>query len=461
MQERLRALPKVQTLLESERATDLINVYGYDDVAGAVRDRLQIVRDQIIANDHDVSISETALLNGADADLKASRRISLQTAINATGIIIHTNLGRARLAPEAIAAISEVAASYSNLEFDLATGKRGSRHDHVEQLICQLTSAEAAIVVNNCAAAILSVLTALGEGTPVIASRGEMVEIGGSFRMPDVIAQSGAILREVGTTNKTHLSDYENAICDETTVLLKSHTSNYAVVGFTSVPDRRALAELAAQTGTAFVEDLGSGVLVDLAPYGLPDEPVVRNVLGDGVDVVTFSGDKLLGGPQAGIIAGRKGLIERVRKHPITRAVRIDKLSLAALIATLDLYRAPNNPFERVPVLQSLSEPAHAIETRANRLSAALEAVPDLEARIVPSTARAGGGALPQQDLPSHAVALVSERWSPDDLATALRRAPVPVIGRISKETFLLDMRAVSDADVQQTAQSVITALAQ
>lgn len=461
MQERLRALPKVQTLLESEQANDLINLYGYEDVADAVRGRLQIARDQIIANDLEVSLTPASLLSGVDDDLRAARRVSLRTAINATGIIIHTNLGRSRLAPEAIAAVSEVARSYSNLEFDLATGKRGSRHDHAEDLICQLTGAEAALVVNNCAAAILSVLTALGAETPIVASRGEMVEIGGSFRMPDVIAQSGAILREVGTTNKTHLSDYADAICEDTSVLLKSHTSNYAVVGFTSVPSREALAQLAAETKTVLVEDLGSGVLVDLGPYGLPDEPVVRDVLSAGVDVVTFSGDKLLGGPQAGIIAGRREVIDRVRKHPITRAVRIDKLSLAALMATLDLYRAPNNPFERVPVLQALSEPAQAIELRARDLEAALRTMPQIDVDVLRSMARAGGGALPQQDLPSFAVSLKSSALSPDGIAAALRHAPVPVIGRISRDTFMLDMRAVQAQEVTQIEQSVTASLAQ
>lgn len=461
MQNKLRALPKVQALLETDQVSDLIDVYGYDDVADAVRGRLQLARDEIIANDQGASFSHATLVDGVIADLEAARHVSLTRAINATGILIHTNLGRSCLAPEAIEAMSQIAGSYSNLEFDLSTGKRGSRHEHAEALICQLTGSEAALVVNNCAAAILSVLTALGSGKKVIASRGEMVEIGGSFRMPDVIVQSGAKLCEVGTTNKTHLRDYADAICDETSVLLKSHTSNYAVVGFSSVPSRTALAKLATETGTVLVEDLGSGVLVDLSPFGLPDEPVVRDVLGAGVDLVTFSGDKLLGGPQAGIIAGRRDLIEKVRKHPITRAVRIDKLSLAALIATLDLYRSPNDPFERVPVLQMLSEPLGQIETRANTLNTLLDETATIKTSILRTTARAGGGALPRQDLSSFAVALYSAGRSPDEIAHALRHVPVPVIGRISKDTFMLDVRAVRDAEIIQVADSVAFALGQ
>ena len=457
MQDRLRRLPKVQSLLETELASQLIQTYGHEDVANAIRLRLQDVRETIIANDHepDLDTFNQSLFDDISRSLDVSRTSSLRRAINATGVIIHTNLGRARLAPEAIEAVSSVAADYSTLEMDLESGKRGSRHSHVEALICHLTGAEAAIVVNNCAAAILTCLTALGAGKPVIASRGEMVEIGGSFRMPDVIAQSGAHLREIGTTNKTHLRDYAEAISDDTALLLKSHTSNYQVIGFTSVPSRQELAKLAQQTGTHLIEDLGSGVLVDLSPYGLPHEPVVRDVLAAGVDVVTFSGDKLLGGPQAGIIAGRRDLIDRIRTHPVARAVRIDKLSLAALRATLDLYRAPNNPVERVPVLQTLATPIETLRARADTLTSLISAKQDLEIEIVPTVARAGAGSLPQQDLPSVAVSLVSSKHSPDALAELLRQAETPVFGRISKDRLLLDMRAVADVEITQIAHAV------
>ncbi len=457
MQDRLRRLPKVQTLLETELASQLIQTYGHEDVANAIRLRLQDARETIIANDHepDLDAFNQSLFDDISRSLDISRSPSLRRAINATGVIIHTNLGRARLAPEAIEAVSAIAADYSTLEMDLESGKRGSRHGHVEALICHLTGAEAAIVVNNCAAAILTCLTALGAGKHVIASRGEMVEIGGSFRMPDVIAQSGAHLQEIGTTNKTHLRDYADAISDDTALLLKSHTSNYQVIGFTSVPSRQELAELAQQTGTHLIEDLGSGVLVDLSPYGLPNEPVVRDVLAAGVDVVTFSGDKLLGGPQAGIIAGRRELVERIRTHPIARAVRIDKLSLAALRATLELYRAPNNPVERVPVLQVLAAPIEDLRARAETLASLMSDKQDLEIEITPTVARAGAGSLPQQDLPSVAVSLASSNHSPDTLASFLRQAETPVFGRISKDRLLLDMRAVADDEVTQIADAV------
>lgn len=462
MQDRLRRLPKVQSILDSDGAVPLIAAYGYDDVADAVRAKLQSARDQIVSGtpSGDMDISVDAMLSGAGSHLLESRANSLQSVINATGIIIHTNLGRARLAAEAIAAMQEVALNFSTLELDIETGKRGSRHAHVEDLICHLTGAEAALVVNNCAAAILTTLTALGHGKPIIASRGEMVEIGGSFRMPDVIAQSGAMLREVGTTNKTHLRDYANAMCKDTALLLKSHTSNYAVVGFASAPKREELAALAQQEDTLLVEDLGSGVLVDLSAYGLPDEPIVRDVLSAGVDIVTFSGDKLLGGPQAGIIAGRRDCVDQIKAHPMARAVRIDKLSLAALHATLDLYRAPNDPFQRIPVLQALAETPEQIHERAAHLSARLSAHPDIGAVVVSTTARAGGGSLPQQDLPSFAVALSFGDTSPDQIARQLRHAPTPVLGRISKDQLLLDMRAVTDEELEKLATSVIAALA-
>ncbi|MEL7283177.1 MAG: L-seryl-tRNA(Sec) selenium transferase [Pseudomonadota bacterium] len=461
MQDRLRQLPKVQAVLESELAIQLIQSFGYDDVANAVRSKIQLARDSLLEGQTEPKTDAThhALLSEIHEELRDQRAPSLRPAINATGIIIHTNLGRARLAPEAVDAMRAVAENYSNLELDLQTGKRGSRHQHVEALICQLTGAEAAIVVNNCAAAILSCLTALGAGKPVVASRGEMVEIGGSFRMPDVIAQSGAILREVGTTNKTHLSDYANATCSDTALLLKSHTSNYKVVGFTSTPSRTDLASLARDKGTILVEDLGSGVLIDLSEHGLPNEPVVRDVLDAGVDIVTFSGDKLLGGPQAGLIAGRREHIERIKAHPITRAVRIDKLSLAALAATLELYRTPNNPLNRVPVLQSLAEPAERVCGRAKGLSDALRKDRAIGATVVPSVARAGGGSLPLQDLPSYAVCVTHSSHSPDAIASHLRSASTPVLGRIKNDQFLLDMRSVQDSEIETLAESVIAAL--
>jgi L-seryl-tRNA(Ser) seleniumtransferase len=390
----------------------------------------------------------------------SGRTSSLRRVINATGIIIHTNIGRALLAPEALEAIQEAGRSYSNLELDLATGARSSRHAHVEALLRELTGAEAAVVVNNCAAAVLACLTCIGAGREVVASRGELIEIGGSFRMPDVIAQSGARLREVGATNKTRLADYEAAIGPETAVLLKSHTSNFRIVGFTAKASRRELAELAHSRGVVMVEDLGSGVLIDLSRFGLVDEPVVRDILHEGVDLVTFSGDKLLGGPQCGVIAGRAALVGKLKSHPIVRAMRIDKLSLAALEATLRLYKAPNDPLERVPVLRALAESLVTVKARAEKLALSVAAVPGLGVEVVESTAYAGGGALPEQGLHSFAVALNTPLLSAEAMAARARAGEHAVLGRVRDGRFCLDVRAVQDNEIPDIAHAVQRALA-
>jgi L-seryl-tRNA(Ser) seleniumtransferase len=390
----------------------------------------------------------------------SGRTSSLRRVINATGIIIHTNIGRALLAPEALEAIQEAGRSYSNLELDLATGARSSRHAHVEALLRELTGAEAAVVVNNCAAAVLACLTCIGAGREVVASRGELIEIGGSFRMPDVIAQSGARLREVGATNKTRLADYEAAIGPETAVLLKSHTSNFRIVGFTAKASRRELAELAHSRGVVMVEDLGSGVLIDLSRFGLVDEPVVRDILHEGVDLVTFSGDKLLGGPQCGVIAGRATLVGKLKSHPIVRAMRIDKLSLAALEATLRLYKAPNDPLERVPVLRALAESLVTVKARAEKLALSVAAVPGLGVEVVESTAYAGGGALPEQGLHSFAVALNTPLLSAEAMAARARAGEHAVLGRVRDGRFCLDVRAVQDNEIPDIAHAVQRALA-
>ncbi len=404
------------------------------------------------------------LLDGAEVDLPAfdsyqfadqvkdiinsANASSLKPVINATGILIHTNLGRARMAPEAVEAMQAIAATPSNLELDLNTGKRGSRHTHVEELICALTGAEAAVVVNNCAAAVLLSLMATAAGRNVVASRGELIEIGGSFRLPDVIAQSGAMLREVGATNKTRLSDYAAAINEDTAVLLKSHTSNFKIVGFTASPERRDLAQLAKENDVILMEDLGSGVLIDLAQYGLVDEPVVADILKSGVDLVMFSGDKLLGGPQAGIIAGRADIIDDLKSHPLMRAVRIDKLSLAALEATLRLYRPPHDPTLKIPVLQMLSEPLETIRQRAHELSHKLTSLGIIDVEVFESACQVGGGTLPEQDVASFAVSLTLPAMSPDQFAAQLRQSVTPVIGRIKNARTIFDLRTVRAAEV-------------
>ncbi|MBQ0805754.1 MAG: L-seryl-tRNA(Sec) selenium transferase [Sulfitobacter sp.] len=448
MKDQLRQLPQIEVMLTFPSIQACVETYSRPEVIGALRAALDALRNAI-GKGADVDLPDFAgggFADGIRLAIDRARHMNLRPVVNATGIIIHTNLGRARLAPQAVQAMQDVGANASNLELNLATGKRGSRYDHAEALICELTGAEAALIVNNCAAAVVLGLMGTAMGRTVVASRGELIEIGGSFRLPDVIAQSGAILREVGATNKTRLSDYADAIDDDTAVLLKSHTSNFKIVGFTSAPDRRDLAKLAKDRNLILIEDLGSGVLIDLSPYGMTDEPVVSDILKAGVDVVMFSGDKLLGGPQAGIIAGKADVIAKLRSHPLLRALRIDKLSLAALEATLRLYRAPHDPFKTIPVLQMLSEPLDDVQTRANRLVALLNGV--AAASVVPSAAFVGGGSLPQQELPSFCVRVEPPAMTADALAVALRSASVPVIGRLHQGQLLLDMRTVADTEL-------------
>lgn len=458
----LRQLPQVQALLEIPAVAELVERYSHSEVVTALRHALDQARTAIRNGDAtDAPTFDDAFFLSLEADIERARSPNLKPVINATGIIIHTNLGRAPLAPEAIAAMQAISSGYSNLELDTEDGKRGSRYAHVEGLIKTLTGAEAAIVVNNCAGAVMLSLSCFARDREVIVSRGELVEIGGSFRLPDVIEQSGARLREVGATNKTRASDYEAAINDETSALLKSHTSNFKMVGFTSAPARADLAALARENELILMEDLGSGVLVDLSAFGLPDEPVVRDVLSDGVDLVMFSGDKLLGGPQAGIIAGRRDLIARLKRHPLLRAVRIDKLSLAALEATLRLYQPPHDPMRNVPVLAMLSEPLADIEARAQRVLGQITPHTSATCAVVESTAYAGGGSLPEQDLKSAAVTISSDHQPPDDLAARLRRADHPVLARISEGVMRLDMRAVRASDVEPLCKGLRKALAE
>jgi L-seryl-tRNA(Ser) seleniumtransferase len=443
-------LPQIQSLLTQPLIIEVSQRYSHSETVDALRHVVAKLRAGILSNtQRDLpDFASPAFAATIATEIEAGRAPSLVPVINATGIIIHTNLGRARLAPQAILEMQSIAAAPSNLELNLKTGKRGSRHAHVEQLICELTGAQAAVVVNNCAAAVLLSLMATAGGRSVVASRGELIEIGGSFRLPDVIAQSGASLREVGTTNKTRLDDYENAIDDDTAVLLKSHTSNFKIVGFTSSPSRRDLARLATEKKVILMEDLGSGVLIDLSPYGLTDEPVVKDIIKAGVDLVMFSGDKLLGGPQAGIIAGRRDIIASLKSHPLMRAVRIDKLSLAALEATLRLYHPPFDPVSDIPVLAMLSQPIHDVENRANTLVKMLieEGIEGVAAQK--STAFVGGGTLPEQDIESFAVSVCLPNLSAETLAAKLRQNEVPIIGRIEREQIMLDMRTIHDDEM-------------
>jgi L-seryl-tRNA(Ser) seleniumtransferase len=373
---------------------------------------------------------------------------------------VHTNLGRAPLAANAVTAIGSAASAYSNLELRLDTGLRGSRNEHVESLITELTDAEAALVVNNCASAVLLVLATFAKDHEVVVSRGELIEIGGSFRMPDVIAESGAIMAEVGTTNRTSFGDYERAINANTRVLLISHPSNYRVIGFTAKPSLKELVGLAHAHDCLCVHDLGSGCLVDLAGHGLAPEPTVNESIAAGIDLVLFSGDKLLGGPQAGLIAGRRELIDRLRKSPLARAARIDKLSLAGLRATLELYLPPHDPFAEIPVLRMMTTPLAEIRERTTALVEALRAQATIDAEVVECASFAGGGTLPMHEIPSLAVRLRRADVSADHLAQRLRTGEPAVITRINDNAVMLDLRTVQEDESDALAAAIVSATA-
>lgn len=452
-----RHLPQIAALLDQPAIAQLTAQYSHAEVVTALRADLGALRAAMRSGETRAlpDFATPGFAQKLSARIEVARQPVLRPVVNATGVLIHTNLGRALLAPQALRAMADVAAHPANLELDLGTGKRGSRQEPVEGLICALTGAQAALVVNNCAAAVLLALSAMAQGREVIASRGELIEIGGAFRLPDVIAQSGAHLREVGATNKTRIRDYAAALNAHTAVLLKSHTSNYRIVGFTAAPSREELAALARDNNVILMEDLGSGILIDLAAHGLPDEPVVADILKAGVDLVMFSGDKLLGGPQCGIIAGRADLIAQLRAHPLARAVRIDKLSLAALEATLRLYQPPHDPLAEIPVLQMLSAPLAQLQRRAETLAGLLREAHINDIEITPSAARVGGGALPQQDLASVAVSITAAGSSAEALAEHLRGAPRPVIARLHKGRVMFDMRTLRDADLPDIAQAM------
>lgn len=401
----------------------------------------------------------------ADVRERATRLAdrTLRPVLNATGVVLHTNLGRAPLAPAALAALAGVASGYGTVEFDLAAGVRGHRADHGRRLLAQLTGAEDALVVNNAAAALVLALRALAVGTEVIVSRGELVEIGGSFRLPDILAESGARLREVGTTNRTHLADYEAAIGPATGAILAVHRSNFAQVGFVHAPERTALAALAARHGLPFLHDVGSGLLADLSRFGLSGEPRVPEAVGEGADLVIFSGDKLLGGPQAGCLVGRAAALARCRTHPLARALRADKLTLTALEATLELYRDPDTALREVPVLRMITTPPGLLAERAEALAAAIRhssggrAAPTL----VAGTSAAGGGSFADASLPTTLVRLDPGPRGADRMALALRLGEPAIVARIADGAVVLDPRTLAEDCFADVAAAVTAALAE
>ena len=461
----LKQLPKIDELMLFLDKRGDMGGMAPEIVKTLCRTEVEMMRQSIL--DGDEAVRETPLSLEAVAarvaravrDLNAYR---LRRVINATGVILHTNLGRAPLCKEAVARIVEVSGGYSNLEYDLAKGERGLRYDHIRELVCRLTGAEDALVVNNNAAAVLLVLNTLAQGRESVVSRGELVEVGGEFRIPDVMERSGSRLREVGATNRTRLADYESAINPETALLLKVHTSNFRIIGFTEEASLAELVALGARHAIPVMDDLGSGCFVDLAPFGLEREPTVSEVVKSGVDVVTFSGDKLLGGAQAGLIVGKRSVLEKIRKNPLTRALRIDKLTLAALEATLMLYLDPREARRKIPVLKALTEPVADVMKRARRMKALLQKLSreDLSVSIASGDAAAGGGSLPGQNIPTALVGVVVRGISSSGLEMRLRALDIPVIARVEGDRVFLDMRTVMDHELQDIRDGLLRILA-
>ncbi|MGD0653048.1 MAG: L-seryl-tRNA(Sec) selenium transferase [Thermoguttaceae bacterium] len=442
----LRNIPSVSELLDSPPLKALVDRINRNAVVSAVRKVLDEMRTEV-----QTAAAEMTLPNVPDLAERIARRIMesetplLRPVINATGILLHTGLGRSPLADKAIAEMTAVARDYASVEIDLPTGRRSRRSLAVENLLTELTGAEAAIAVNNNAGATMLTLAALAASREVIVSRGQLIEIGGSFRLPEVMAASGAVLREVGSTNKTHLSDYVGAIGEQTAALLLVHPSNFVVVGFAESVELPELVELGRKHKLPVIHDIGSGALVDFSRFGFRGEPVARESIRAGADVVLFSGDKLLGGPQCGIIAGRKSLVEKIERHPLARALRVDKITLAALAATLRLYRDPEKARLTVPLLRLLTTSAENLKNRAERLAPQMAALKTLvgSAEAISDVTYLGGGSIPTQQLPTWCVALRPASWPVDRLAAALRTGAPAVVGRVREDRLLLDLRSV------------------
>lgn len=454
-QQVLRKIPSVDEILSRPEIINLLKTHPRNVVVEAIRKGLGRLREEILHKEElsqlgDALLSFEHLYPLFQKEINLQIQPRLRPVINATGVVIHTNLGRAPLHSSAIKHLIEVSKTYSNLEYDLDRGERGSRYTHIEEILCRLSGAESALVVNNNAGAVLLVLNTLAEGKEVIVSRGELVEIGGAFRIPDVMKRSGTLLREVGTTNRTHLSDYQKAIGPQTALLLKVHTSNFRVMGFASEVSLQELVQLGREHQLSVVDDLGSGCLIDLTQYGLEKEPTVQEAIKTGVDAVTFSGDKLLGGPQAGIILGKKKILDLFKINPLTRALRIDKLTLAALESTLLLYLDEKKAMEEIPTLRMLSLDTRRLKRRGRRLLKRLSGMTNkkMTFTLKEAVSQVGGGALPLQELPTVVVAIKPFDFSVNSLEENLRKGDPPIISRISKEELILDMRTVFDEEI-------------
>lgn len=441
-----RSIPKVDILLENEDVKALIEKYSRDTVMESIHVEMDKLRKYIGQCDDEEKAKKQIelLVPHIEMTVTAMHTPNMRMVINATGTVLHTNLGRAPIGQKHMERVAQIATGYSNLEYNLEAGKRGERYSHFEKLLCKITGAEAAMAVNNNAAAVMLILSSMAKGGEVVVSRGELVEIGGKFRVPDVMEQSGATLVEIGTTNKTHYSDYEEAITEETKALLKVHTSNYRIVGFTDSVGIDELVPLAKKHDIPVIEDLGSGVLIDLSKYGITYEPTVQESIRKGADVVCFSGDKLLGGPQAGIIIGKKKYIDIMKKNQLTRALRIDKFTAATLELVLQEYLSEENAIKNLPALRMITKPLEEIKKDARDLSRMLKRA-NLPAKIdiVPCESQIGGGSLPLERIPSIAVTIRPEKISVPEFEERLRHLPVPVIPRVVNDTILMDVRTL------------------
>jgi L-seryl-tRNA(Ser) seleniumtransferase len=455
-----KVIPSVDRLLNSPRLTGLASAHPRSLILKAVHRVLDDIRTNILEGEDFKDPADLDFERVADMVEETLKRLatpSLRTVINATGVIVHTNLGRSLLAESVLRKFRPLSGGYSNLEYDLEEGKRGSRYTHVEGILKELTSAEGAMVVNNNAAAVLIALETLAKGREVVVSRGQLVEIGGSFRVPDVMRKSGAVMVEVGTTNKTHLRDYEEVIGPDTALLLKVHQSNFQIVGFTEEVETESLVNLGNKYGIPVMEDLGSGCLVDFSRYGLTREPTVQEVLAGGVDLVTFSGDKLLGGPQAGIILGRKHLVDAIKGNPLNRALRIDKLTLIGLEETLNLYRDEGRALKEIPTLKMICQPYRSVAAKARRLLGAIGklATTNFKIDLADGDSKVGGGALPLFVLPTRLLSLNPRKLSAHHIEEWLRSHNPPIIVRVEKDQVLLDVRTIQDRELKTVARAL------
>lgn len=455
-----RNIPSVNQLLESPRLKQMVESVNHQVVVDGVRGFIDDMKTRISEAGQEIEIPSATEMADRIADwIAGNDRPPLRPVINGTGIMLHTGLGRAPLSGAAIAAIHQISAQYASVEINLESGKRSQRGDAVERLLCEMTGAEAAAVVNNNAAATMLALSAIASGREVVVSRGHLIEIGGSYRLPDVMECSGCKLREVGTTNRTRGSDYSGVIGETTGALLKVHPSNFEVVGFTQSVSIEELVSIGREHGVPVIDDVGSGALVDFAQFGLRGEPVVRHSIESGADIALFSGDKLLGGPQCGIIVGKRQWIGKILANPMMRAMRVDKITLAALAATLRLYRNPQEAQQQIPLLRMLSMPVENMKIRAEKTATQIQGRPGVgSCEVVESTSMLGGGSLPTQEMPSYCVALTASEWSVTSLAKRLRSDIDPVMGRISQDQVMIDMRTVfpdQDMRLVQTLERV------